>query len=345
MNLQRFSHFVAIAEEANFGRAATRIGIKQPPLSQSIRRLERDLGVILFERDAKGVRLTKAGEAFLPEARAAVSAAERAAALARSAASTRKPLRIGVISVALWEALPELLDVAQKADIPVLLEQKTTNEQLAALASGHLDFGFVAPPFEAPARLRVIVLDNEPVMVAVPAKLVRKSIRTIPLDLIAERLVLFPRVEGPALYDAILAMFRARRMKPKIVQNSTHAYDFGPSRGWSRCVFGSCGSCPEPVYQGSRISQIGPVARYPHLAGRPGPHAVVRRQRRSKARRAVAFKSKSCLIFSTGQRMPRANTRMVRCEFVPFFNMLRRVRPVVALRHLVRRGGSVAFGG
>ena len=220
MNLQRFLHFVAIAEEANFGRAATRIGIKQPPLSQSIRRLERDLGVILFERDAKGVRLTKAGEAFLPEARAAVSAAERAAALARSAASTRKPLRIGVISVALWEALPQLLDVAQKADIPILLEQKTTNEQLAALASGHLDFGFVAPPFEAPARLRVIVLDNEPVMVALPAKLVRKSIRTIPLDLIAKRLVLFPRVEGPALYDAILAMFRARRMKPKIVQES-----------------------------------------------------------------------------------------------------------------------------
>jgi DNA-binding transcriptional LysR family regulator len=220
MNLQRFSHFVAIAEEANFGRAAARIGIKQPPLSQSIRRLERDLGVILFERGAKGVRLTKAGEAFLPEARAAVSAAERAAALARSAASARKALRIGVISVALWEALPELLDVAQKANIPILLEQKTTNEQLAALASGHLDFGFVAPPFEAPARLRVIDLDNEPAMVAVPAKLVHKSIQAIPLDLIAERLVLFPRVEGPALYDAILEMFRARRMKPKIVQES-----------------------------------------------------------------------------------------------------------------------------
>ncbi len=220
MNLHRFSHFVAIAEEANFGRAAARIGIKQPPLSQSIRRLERDLGVTLFERGAKGVRLTKAGEAFLPEARAAVAAAERAAALARSAANVQKPLRVGVISVALWEALPDLLNAAQKANIPILLEQKTTNEQLAALASGYLDFGFVAPPFEAPARLKVIELGNEPAMVAVPARLVNKSMRAIPLDLIAERLVLFPRVEGPALYDAILAMFRARGMKPKVVQES-----------------------------------------------------------------------------------------------------------------------------
>jgi DNA-binding transcriptional LysR family regulator len=220
MNIQRFSHFLAVAEEANFGRAATRLGIKQPPLSQSIRRLERDLGVTLLERTAKGVKLTTAGEAFLPEARAAVAAAGRAAALARSAAALRRPLRIGVISVALWQALPALLDIARQVKIAVQLEQKTTNEQLAALANGDLDLGFVAPPFEAPPRLRVIGLANEPVVVAAPSKLVPKGRRAISLRLIAEQLILFPRHEGPALYDAILAMFRTHGMNPNIVQES-----------------------------------------------------------------------------------------------------------------------------
>jgi DNA-binding transcriptional LysR family regulator len=220
MSLQRFLHFVAVAEEANFGRAAARIGIKQPPLSQSIRRLERDLGVTLLDRGPKGVTLTKAGEAFLPEARAALAAAERAAALARSAASVRTPVRIGVISVALWEALPALLEVAREANIPVRLEQRTTNEQLAVLASGALDLGFLAPPFEAPTRLRMISLASEPIIAAVPSKLVTEDSGTIPLDLIAQQLVLFPRAEGPALYDAILAMFRTRGLTPKVVQES-----------------------------------------------------------------------------------------------------------------------------
>jgi DNA-binding transcriptional LysR family regulator len=220
MNLERFSHFLAVVEEASFSRAAARIGIKQPPLSQSIRRLERDLGVTLLERDAKGIRLTRAGEAFLPEARAAVSAAERAAALARSAATAQRPLRLGVISVAMWEALPPLLDAARDLNIPIQLEQRTTNEQLTALASGDLDLGFVAPPFEAPARLRVIDLANEPAVAAVPERLAPKRARHLPLDLIARQLVLFPRVEGPALYDAILAMFRTRGMNPRIVQES-----------------------------------------------------------------------------------------------------------------------------
>src|SRR5437016_1841424 len=134
MAIQRFQYFLAVAESANFGRAAARIGMKQPPLSQSIRRLERDLGVTLFERSGKGATLTAAGGAFLPEARAAIEAAERATALARAAASGHAPVRIGVISVALWETLPALLRSADGAGIRVEFAQLTTNEQLVALA-------------------------------------------------------------------------------------------------------------------------------------------------------------------------------------------------------------------
>jgi DNA-binding transcriptional LysR family regulator len=220
MSIRRWFHFLAVADAASFGRAAVQIGMKQPPLSQSIRRLELDLGVTLFERGAKGVKLTKAGEAFLPEARAAVSAAERATALARAAASGHKPVRVGVISVALWEVLPDLLRAAQGANIPVRLEQATTNEQLLALGNGKLDLGLVAPPFEAPARLRTTTLTNESVVVAVPSTLTPKGVKTVTLSAISERLILFPRAEGPTLHDAILAMFRTHGLIPKIVLES-----------------------------------------------------------------------------------------------------------------------------
>lgn len=219
MNIQRYIHLVAIADEANFGRAAARIGIKQPPLSQSIRRLERDLGTILLERTGKGVRLTAAGKAFLPEARAAVAAANRAAALARNAANPRAPVRIGVVSVALWDVLPRLLAAAERANVAVHLEQKTTNEQLVALADGNLDLGLLVPPFDAPARLNVIGLANEPVVAALSAKARPPGRGPIALNALAGRLILFPREDGPTLYDAILAMFGTHGLRPSVIQS------------------------------------------------------------------------------------------------------------------------------
>jgi DNA-binding transcriptional LysR family regulator len=220
MASQRFRHFLAVIEEGHFGRAAARLGMKQPPVSQSIRRLERDLGVALLERTAKGVKLTNAGAAFLPEAQAAMAAAERAAVLARAAATPRKQVRVGVVSVALWEILPGLLGAARQADIDIELEQATTNDQLRALAVGRLDLGLVSPPFDTPARLRVTELTRERVVVALPEPLAPRKRRTVALAGIADRLILFPRAEGPVLHDAIMAMFRARGLAPKIVQES-----------------------------------------------------------------------------------------------------------------------------
>jgi DNA-binding transcriptional LysR family regulator len=219
MNIQRFKHFIAVADETNFGRAATRVGIKQPPLSQSIRRLERDLGTVLLERTRTGVRLTEAGKAFLPEARATVSAATRAAALARAAASARRPVRIGVVSVALWDVLPRLLAAAKSADIAVRFEQATTNEQLGALADGRLDLGLLVPPFEAPPRLHVATLANEPVVAALPTRIAPRGRGVVALRVLADGLIMFPRTDGPTLYDAILAMFGTRGLTPNVVQS------------------------------------------------------------------------------------------------------------------------------
>lgn len=220
MNLQRYRHFLAVAETGHVGRAAERLGMRQPPLSQSLQRLERDLGVTLLERTPHGVRLTAAGEAFRPEAQAALAAAERAAMLARAAGTAPAPVRVGVVSLALVETLPGLLAAARDAAIPVSVHALSTNAQLAALADGRLDLGLVSPPFEAPARLRVATIADEPILAALPAAEAGPADVPVALEAIRDRLILFPRADGPALHDAILALFRMRGLAPRIVQET-----------------------------------------------------------------------------------------------------------------------------
>lgn len=217
MNIARYRHVLAVADAGSFGRAAAALGMSQPPLSQSIRRLERDLGVTLFERTTQHVALTPAGEAFLPEARAAVAAAERAAALARAAGTAPAPLRLGVVSVALFEVLPALLQAAAQASIPVRAVYASTNDQLAGLADGSLDIGLVTPPFDAPARLQVTVVADEPVVAAMPVGSAATPDGPVSLEALGERLILFPRRDGPALHDAILALFRTRGLAPRTI--------------------------------------------------------------------------------------------------------------------------------
>jgi DNA-binding transcriptional LysR family regulator len=224
MELQRLRHILCVAEEGHFGRAAQKLGMTQPPLSQSIRRSELELGVALFERTPKGAVLTAAGRAFLPEARVAVAAAERATAQARSMVR-RRPVRVGVASPALWGPLPTLLRAAQEASIAVELSEASTNDQLEAIANGGLDMGLLSPPFDAPPRMQVIDLSTDRLMAAVPERMADE--RTLaPLALLAERLILFPRQQGPFLHAAILSLFATHGLSPVIVQE---ARDMMPS--------------------------------------------------------------------------------------------------------------------
>jgi DNA-binding transcriptional LysR family regulator len=216
MDIQRFRHILIVAEEGNFARAAARLRMAQPPLSQSIQRSERDLGVALFKRTRKGVYLTAAGEALLPEARAAVAAAERAAELARAAVS-RPTVRIGVASPCLWGPVPDLLHLGHKGGIQIEVIEASTNEQLQALPHGRLDLGLLSPPFDAPARLHVIDVSTDPLIAAVPKDLVSGR-GAVPLALLADRLILFPKQHGPSLYTKILHYFSVHGLRPTIVQ-------------------------------------------------------------------------------------------------------------------------------
>jgi DNA-binding transcriptional LysR family regulator len=205
-----------VAEERNFARAAARLGMAQPPLSQSIQRSERDLGVTLFKRTRKGVYLTPAGEALLPEARAAIAAAERAQALA-CAAAPRHLGRGGVATPCLWGPLPELLRLAHKGGIQIEVIEASTNEQLRALAHGGLDLGLLSPPFDAPARLRVIDMSTDPLIAAVPKALAAGG-DAIPLSRVADRLIWFPSRHGPSLHANVMHYFSVHGLRPTIVQ-------------------------------------------------------------------------------------------------------------------------------
>ncbi len=137
--------FVAVAEERHFGRAAIRLNMSQPPLSQAIARLEIDLGFALLRRTRKSVELTEAGDVFLIEARRTLLQAEVARKMAHAAAAEIPEVRISFIGPALYQVLPELL-ISFRAEIPSVharLFEIPTPRQIEGILSGDYHVGFI----------------------------------------------------------------------------------------------------------------------------------------------------------------------------------------------------------
>ena len=199
MIANRVKHFIAVAQAGGFGRAAAGLGVAQAPLTQSIQRLERELGVLLFDRHSKGVTLTDAGRAYLPDAQIALAASERARILAQSEANTARPVRLGVITPALWGALPALLGAARRAGVSVELTEGTTDELRDGLFNGQLDLSFVATLPMRYDRLTVVDLDREPLVAAFPVDDEGRDDPCANLERMANALILFPRHYGPRL--------------------------------------------------------------------------------------------------------------------------------------------------
>jgi DNA-binding transcriptional LysR family regulator len=226
MELRHLRYFVAVAEESNFGRAAERLRIAQPPLSRQIRDLEREVGAPLFERVPRGVELTAAGRAFLPEARLTLAQAERAQRTAQRAAHGETGrLRVGFVEAATHSGiLPDVLSFfrAHLPSVGLSLFELDPLRQAEAFQDGRIDIGILhSPPLDAARWLRVEPIYAEPVILALPKThpLAKRS-RVALASLADEPFVGFPRVVAPEIYDDIIASCRRAGFSPRIVQEA-----------------------------------------------------------------------------------------------------------------------------
>jgi DNA-binding transcriptional LysR family regulator len=218
VELRQLEYFVAVAEELHFGRAADRLHIGQPAVSQQIRRLERELGAELLDRSPRHVRLTAAGESLLPEARAVMAAAARArAAVTATPAARTGKLRLGT-SVGLGERLERVLDAFAGLAPGVTLElvAATTDERLARLADGTLDAAFVrSPVWEGDRGLRAVPLWRDELVAAVPARHpIAAGAYAAFADLAELPLRLTARRNNPALVDLVVSALSGAGREP-----------------------------------------------------------------------------------------------------------------------------------
>ena len=225
LELRQLRYFVTVAEEMHFGRAAARLNMTQPPLSQAIQALEAILGSQLFIRNTRNTELSPAGLALLPEARRILQQTNALPQLVQRAASGNSGhLSLAFVSIADYSILPPMLREFRQlhAAVTIELQEATTDVQLEALEKGNLDAGFMIPPV-AEKLLHLIhyrkVL-TEPLMLAAPENLFSDQASVRLENCHEQPLILFPRKIAPALHDAILGYFHHAGLTPEIGQEA-----------------------------------------------------------------------------------------------------------------------------
>jgi DNA-binding transcriptional LysR family regulator len=227
IELRQLRYFVTLAEEMHFGRAAQRLHMTQPPLSQAIQSLEANLGEALFQRTSRSVTLTPVGLALLPEAQRILQDLAALPDLARRAASgTSGRLSLAFVSSADYSVLPPALREFRAAcrDVQIDLREATTDVQLEELMQGRIDAGLLIPPLpdKIKSQLDYLPLLSEPLIVAVPKGLsVLRGKQAVSLRALSELpLIIFPRRIAPAFHDAILTCYHDAGLTPHIAQEA-----------------------------------------------------------------------------------------------------------------------------
>ncbi|MDM0119264.1 LysR family transcriptional regulator [Variovorax arabinosiphilus] len=225
IDLRAWRQFVAVAEELHFGRAAQRLHMTQPPVTQAIAQLEKTLGIVLFDRTRRRVALTPAGEALLPDVRDMLERAQALPARARAAAAGEVGrVRLAFVSTIGFERLPVWVREFRVLCPEVALElvEATGDVQLEGFARGEIDAGLMlhSPGFAPPGLERLPVAD-EPLVLALPAAHpLARADRLALADVLAEPLVMFPRRIVPSLHDAILGLYHAAGRSPVVSQEA-----------------------------------------------------------------------------------------------------------------------------
>ena len=227
LELRHLRSFLAVAEELHFGRAAKRLHMAQPPLSQQIRRLEDELGVELFDRGGRPIRLTSAGTAFLEEAQLAIRHADRAVQRSRRAVEGKSHVTVGATFWALSAIVPAVLRRFRAVVPRVTLDLITSAppDLVESLEHERLDVSFVAFAEWSAGRgraLRAEPLLEEPMMAIVPEDHEFAGRAAVSLEELAgESFVTFSHAVVPGLVNQQMAAFSARGVAPVDVHETS----------------------------------------------------------------------------------------------------------------------------
>jgi len=223
MELRHLHYFIAVAEELHFSRAAERLHISQPPLSQQIRDLEDELGVKLFERTKRQVQLTEAGKVFLDRSYRVLAQLEQAiAATQQIGRGEVGRLTISFVSSAMYTILPEILRVfrEQFPAVELQLHELTTAQQIQALHDKQVDVGIVRSAISEPG-LSVECFLPESLVLALPETHPLSTQTQVSLStLVDESFILFPAKMGPVFYEQIIHSCQQVGFRPKVAQEA-----------------------------------------------------------------------------------------------------------------------------
>ncbi|MEP6831294.1 MAG: LysR substrate-binding domain-containing protein [Rhizomicrobium sp.] len=231
MDVRQLRHFATVAQTLHFGRAAEALGMTQPPLSQSIMALERELGAPLFLRTKRSVALTPFGAQWLIHVRGVLDGVKALPDIARRLRDGEAGrLELSFVSTADYSILPALVRryASLYPDVEIALTEATSDVQIAALLDGEGHAGIVIPPAHdaLPGSLVYRTLVSEPLIAAVPEiwfaekRLSLRAGKLPPAEVIEAPLVIFPRRSAPAFYDLVLDYYRARGGEPRIAQEA-----------------------------------------------------------------------------------------------------------------------------
>ena len=218
MELRHLRYFVAVAEERNFTRAAERLHIAQPPLSRQIQQLEETLGVQLFERNSRPLKLTETGKFFYSHAVQLLAQTAELESMTRRVGNIERSLSVGFVGSTLYGMLPKIIRRFrdENATVELSLHEMSTMDQIRALKDGRIDVGFGRIRHED-ANIRRVVLREEQLIVALPlghALSLAKPVLSL-RDLINETLIIFPKAPRPSYADQVLAAFQDRGLAPR----------------------------------------------------------------------------------------------------------------------------------
>jgi DNA-binding transcriptional LysR family regulator len=288
MELRHLRYFVALADELHFGRAAQRLHIVQPALSKQIAALERELGVLLFDRTNRTVSITPAGRVFHAEVRTILHRIEKASDAARQTARGELGgLEIGFIEPAMWSILPATL-VEHRRRFPQVrfrMWQGSSAEQLQRLLDGSLDVAFVRMPLHE-SSLVFEPVTREQFLVTLPDDHRFASAELVDLaELADEPFVLVPRRAEPGYFDQSIALCRSHGFSPRIVEEGN-----GPSAICAMVASGlGISLSPQSIrnvpWRGVRFAALAP----PPAGAAPEAELALARRREEPAPVLIAY--------------------------------------------------------